>query len=91
MDAFTVAEELIPGIELSADQLAQLRAINHKYYSRLFALSRTPGTGPAPTGATTPHTPREPTAQEASELRATLVADLLALLTPEQRRSFGGA
>lgn len=83
MDAFTVAAELIPGVELDADQLAQLRAINHRYYSRLFALTRSPTSDPS----NPPAQPRQPTAREASELRAMLVEDILGLLSPAQRRA----
>jgi hypothetical protein len=88
MDAFTIAEELIPGIELTADQLAQLRAIDNRYYSRLFALRQ----GPA--AATAPDDPaprgRELTAEETSQLRAMLIQGVLELLTPEQRLSLEG-
>jgi hypothetical protein len=86
MDAFTVAAELIPGIALDAGQLAQLRAINYRHYTRLFALTRTP----AADAASTPP-PRRPTEREASELRAILVEDILALLTPAQRRALAGS
>jgi hypothetical protein len=87
MDAFTVAAELLPGIELSADQLAQLRAVNHRYYSRLFVLTQDPGSSETGDPAGTPRSPRTPTAREASELRAMLVEDIRRLLTPEQRRA----
>ena len=90
MDAFSIAAELIPGIELTADQLAQLRAVNHRYYSRLFALSRTPDPDAPRTEAGAPAGGRQPTAREAGELRAMLVAEVRALLTPEQRRSIEG-
>ena len=38
MNAYTVAAELLGGIELNAMQLAQLRAIDHEYQQRLFDL-----------------------------------------------------
>ncbi|MGH7443337.1 MAG: hypothetical protein ACREKM_00600 [Longimicrobiales bacterium] len=90
MDAFTVAGELIPGIRLSPGQRAELRALNHEYYTRLFALSRTPGRNAEPSMETT-HVPRtrELTPDEAGQLRAMLVAGIHELLTPAQRRSVG--
>lgn len=89
MDAFTVAEELLPGIHLTSGQLAQLRAINYEYYTRLFALSRTPLPGAPQPQPDAPPVVREPTPAEAGELRATLVAEIRAMLTPDQRRAYG--
>jgi hypothetical protein len=91
MDAFSIAAELIPGIELTAGQLAQLRAVNHRYHTRLFELTRAhgavrPSVRPS-VRRDAPPVPREPTAAEASELRAMLVDAVLELLTPEQRRT----
>lgn len=77
MDAFTLVEDLLPGGHLTPDQRAQLRALNHEYYTRLFALSR--------------RQPPDVGADEASALRAMLLAGIRELLTPEQRAAaFGG-
>lgn len=84
MDAFTMAEDMLHGIELSADQLAQLRAINHEYYTRLFALSRSGTAGDAKGAATRTATPAE-----MEELHATMAREIREMLTPEQRRARG--
>jgi hypothetical protein len=90
MDAFSIAAELIPGIELTAGQLAQLRAVNHRYHTRLYELTRAHGAVRAPARRNVPPAPRELTAGEAGELRAMLVDAVLELLTPEQRRTLPG-
>ena len=90
MDAFSIAAETIPGIELTAGQLAQLRAVNHRYHTRLYELTRAHGAVRAPERRNAPSVPRELTAGEASELRAMLVDAILELLTPEQRRTIPG-
>ncbi len=79
MNAFSVASELLGDLELAPGQLAQLRAIDHKYQQRIYTLLHG-GETPGPTG-----TRRELTADEAGELRASLEKDILAMLTPEQR------
>lgn len=89
MDAFTVADELIRGIALTADQLARLRAINHRYFSRLFDLTRDTPASADPGNMT--RGARKLTGQETSQLRAMLVEDILELLTPEQRRTLDRA
>jgi hypothetical protein len=79
---FSIADRLLAGIELTASQGAQLRAINHKYQTRVFALTR--GSGGATVGESDV-LPRELTAAEADQLREMIIADLLEMLTPEQR------
>jgi hypothetical protein len=88
MDAFTMAEDMLPGIHLTPEQRAQLRALNQEYYTRLFALSRAPGPEQAPEPGG-PHLSREPTPAEAGELRAMLVAGIREMLTDTQRRACG--
>jgi hypothetical protein len=89
MDAFTVADELIRGTRLTADQLAQLRAINHRHFSRMYALTRDT-TDAAARGNVAP-APRPLTRRETSQLRAMLVEDVLQLLTPRQRSALDDA
>jgi hypothetical protein len=75
MDAITVANELLGNLHVSPGQLAQLRALNRKYAQRIYTLLHPPD-GP----------PRDQLAEaEAADLHARLTADILALLTPEQR------
>jgi hypothetical protein len=89
MDAFTVAAQMLGGLELGPGQLAQLRAVNSRYYQRLFTLLRAPDTPAGPRGShagpDTPGEAREPTPAELAELRAMLVSDIRGLLSPEQR------
>jgi hypothetical protein len=86
MGAFEVAGRLLRGVELSPGQLAQLRAIDRKYQERLHALLYPAGGegAPAPPGAAPAR--REPTGEEVAALDAMVTSDLLAMLTPEQRR-----
>ena len=78
MDAFTSAAELLGEMPLSAEQLAQLRAINTDHFLRLHALLR------APDGRSEE---RDPTGEETATLRARLVVDILEMLSPEQREA----
>ncbi|HEX8696376.1 MAG TPA: hypothetical protein VF746_28415 [Longimicrobium sp.] len=89
MDAFTVAAQMLGGLELDAGQLAQLRAIDSKYQQRLYALLHASDT-PARLGGwysepDTPGVAHEPTPAELAELRAMLETDIRSLLSPEQR------
>ena len=76
MDAYGTAARILDGIELTPGQLAQLRAIDHKWQQRLFDLVHPAGS---------PGTRREPTEAELEALRRGVADDVLALLTPEQR------
>lgn len=76
MDAFTTATRILEGIELTPGQLAQLRAIDHRWQQRLFDLLHPAGMAGAR---------REPTEAELAALRRGLTDDVLGLLTPEQR------
>ena len=80
LSAYAEAERLLGGVELTSGQLAQVRAIDVAHQRRLFDLLH----GAA--GAL----PREPTEGEAEALRERIDADLLAMLTPAQRRALGG-
>jgi hypothetical protein len=79
MNVFQLAAELIGDIELSPGQLAQLRALDRKYAQRVYTILHGGDSG----------TPHEPTEAETAELRAQLTADILDLLTPEQRSRKG--
>ena len=76
MDAFSTAARILGGIELTPGQLAQLRAIDHKWQQRLFDLLHPAGSSGAR---------REPTEAELEALRRGVTDDVLGLLTPEQR------
>ena len=65
MDAFAIALELLGDVPLTAGQLTQLRAIDHKYWQAVHALVG--ATGQAPTEA------------ETAVLRAGLERDVRAL------------
>ncbi|HVE80373.1 MAG TPA: hypothetical protein VNA89_16020 [Gemmatimonadaceae bacterium] len=90
MGAFEVAAQLLEGVALSPGQLAQLRAIDRKYQERLCALvyrfeGGVEGMG-LPAGSDSMPSPREPTREELGALEAMVTSDLLAMLTPDQRR-----
>lgn len=89
MNAYTLAAELLGGVELSVGQLAELRAIDMKYQQRLFTLLHRSGADAA--GPSAPaRAEREPTAEELASLRETIESDLFDLLTPEQRDELRG-
>lgn len=82
MNAWTVAGEILGEMELGPAQAAQLRAVDHEYQQRLYALLHAPG--PDGAGAA-----REPAPAERAELRAFLVSSIRGILTPEQRDRVG--
>ena len=88
MDAFTVASEMLGGIELGSEQLAQLRAINYRYVREVARLLREPaGAGEDGAARTQPRIAsmrRELAEREVAVLRAMLRADIRELLTDEQ-------
>lgn len=86
MDAFAVADELLGDIQLTSGQLAGLRAINHRYFTEVYALLHPPGEQDAHAAAG-----GEPalTARQTAELRVRLERDVRDLLTPAQRASIG--
>jgi hypothetical protein len=73
MDPFTMAHRLLGDERLTPGQLAELRALNTRYFSRLAALS---GGG------------REAGAGDMAALHASIAADIRLMLTPEQRTTF---
>jgi Spy/CpxP family protein refolding chaperone len=74
--AFTVAKQLLGDMSLTPGQLAQLRAIDRKYQQALFTLLG--------------GSQRRPTDSERSRLDAIARAEILEMLTPEQRRHLSG-
>ena len=72
MDPFTMAKLLLGDVQLTPGQAAQLRALNTKYFTELYALSRTD---------------RPPAGQEAElvALDAMIARDIREMLTEEQR------
>lgn len=91
MNAYTMATQLLGDVDLSAGQLAQLRAIDMKYQQRLFTLLHRDDAGrPADLPGAAPAREREPTAEEMAALREMIAADLLDMLTPEQREALRG-
>lgn len=81
MDAFTVLAEM-GGVELTADQMAQVRAINTRYYTALFRLRQSEAAG-RDGGADVADT-------ETEALGVGLRRDVRAVLTPAQRQAMGG-
>lgn len=80
LDVFTLLEQLLPGVELTAGQLAQVRAANTKFHTELFAVrqrARSEG-----------RTWTKPSPAERSALRTMLVDDLRRMLTEAQRPEF---
>lgn len=75
MDPFTTASELLGDLELTPGQLAHLRALDRKYAQRLHGLLHKEGKSKS-----------ELSQAEAEDLQRRLVADILDMLTPEQRR-----
>ena len=80
LDAFTLVERLLPGVELTPSQLAAVRAADTKYYTELFALQEQARADGRPWTA--------PSAAERAALRAMLVDDLRSMLTDAQRPDF---
>ena len=80
-DAYTVAASMLGGKELSPTHVAQLRAINRKYYQRMLEmLEGSPGGAPPPDSATeSPHR-RALTPDESAELEAMLTSDVRAVV-----------
>ena len=72
MDPFTMARLLLGDLELTSGQLAQLRAINTKYFTELAALMREGDIG----------------ARDMAALHAVIASDIGDMLTGEQRPVF---
>jgi Spy/CpxP family protein refolding chaperone len=88
MDAYSTAAGLLGNMELSPDQLAQLRAIDYKYQLEVqHRLHARKENGPAPFPAPPRHsnTSSGLTPQDFASLRAMIVGDIRDMLTPEQR------
>jgi hypothetical protein len=89
MDPYTMAAQMLGDMPLTNWQVAELRAIDRKYQQHVYTLlHRDDGVeaaGASPSGA--PRAGRELTAEEVAELRARVTSDILAMLTPEQRRA----
>ena len=89
MDAFTIAAELLGHIELSSGQLGQLRALDYRLLLEFERLAKSRPTRPAEGGtAQQPGSAFEPTPEEEAALRASIIPDILEMLTPEQRAAF---
>jgi hypothetical protein len=88
MDAFSIAAELLGHIELSSGQLGQLRALDYRLLLEVDRLAKSRPARPAAGGAAEPPPPSpafEPTPEEEAALRASIIPDILEMLTPEQR------
>jgi hypothetical protein len=70
-NAFSVAEKLLGSLSLTPGQMAQLRAIDHKYQQSLYTMLQ---------GAI-----RAPTEAERSQLDATAAREIMDILAAEQR------
>ena len=88
MDAFSIAAELLGDIELSSGQLGQLRALDYRLLLEFDRLAKSRPTRPTSRDAAGPPPPSsafEPTPEEEAALRASIIPDILEMLTPEQR------
>lgn len=83
MDVFTVAAEIFGDLKLTSGQLGQLRALEY----RLLLDSAGAGGKRAVAGATAQDTADEPVAWRVRDAsaRAMISAEILEMLTPEQR------
>ena len=80
LDVFALAERLLPDVELTPSQLAQLRAASTKFFTELFGLQERAREEGRPWTA--------PSAAERASLLAMLVDDLRGMLREEQRDDF---
>lgn len=91
MDAFTVLDELAGGVVLTPDQMAQVRALNVRYYTAVFRLQQTgadgQGRGPGPE---TVVWSSGKTGLARADLDGALRADVRAVLTPAQWQRLHG-
>jgi hypothetical protein len=79
LDAFSVATELFGERPLSTGQLAQLRALDHRYWQAVYTMLHPEGEAPRP----------ELTPAQRAELREMLVRAVREMATPEQRAELG--
>ena len=89
ISAFTTAAQMLGAVRLTTltpGQLAQLRAIDRNYQQRVYTLRHAVGGDADLPGAPAE---RELTAAEVEELRATIAAAIVEMLTPEQRSAVG--
>ena len=77
-DPFTIAKQLLGDVRLTAGQLAQLRALNTKYFSALYALEHGDSEK------------RAASEKELATLRRAIESDIRDMLTPEQRATLDG-
>jgi hypothetical protein len=88
LDAFSIATEVLGDLKLTSGQLGQLRALDYRLLLELHRLSERAQARMPPPGKTpvqVPGTAAGATPEEIAALREMLVADILAMLTPEQR------
>ena len=88
MNAYSVAAEMLGGLELSPDQRAQLRAIDYRYQlevQRRLQGRAGRGTISGPGSSRNPPEPAGLDAADETALRALLRADIRDMLSPAQR------
>ena len=85
MGAYAIAEALLGNIPLTPTQSAQLRALDRKYYQHLQDLERASVGRPRPP-ADVAATGGARVEHRLADLEARISADVMAMLTPEQRR-----
>lgn len=94
MDAFTVATDLLGDLQLTSGQLAQLRAINHRYWQEVYTLLHPTGADAKstdlPEEGATPAAAPSLTERQTAALRAMLEGEIRAILTREQRAAVEG-
>jgi Spy/CpxP family protein refolding chaperone len=87
MDAFTIAAQMLPAVELTSSQLAQLRAINRNHQQQLYALQhQSEDDAESSARPESPFRAGSPvTDAHDADLDAVLTSNIRAILTPEQR------
>jgi hypothetical protein len=84
VDAFAMVQAFLPGVELSGEQLAQVRALNREYYQRLYTL-RHPDVAE---GAASDGSAPVPDESRIAQLEAALASNVREMLTDTQRAEF---
>jgi hypothetical protein len=92
VDAFSVAAELLGDLPMTSGQLAQLRAVNHRYWQEVYTLLHPAGEGAPDANPWAEGAPAGASAlseRDTAALRAMLEREVAAMLTPEQRATLG--
>lgn len=84
MDPFTMVERLLGDAELTSSQLAQIRALNTRYFTELAAIDR----GSGKPRRRRPNELADSPASRFASLMSSIASDIREVLTDEQRAAF---